>query len=113
MSCSELSITSKRLWCTLIVTVTVSVCLVLLGMKLPNVSRLHSPSRDLVPLLKTLSRSPTIMGTASGKSRLEASESPLFCVLPAVQGVFPADNQYGQPRSDQALYCRAPPLIAT
>lgn len=43
MNCFELSITSKRLYCTVIVTVTVSLCLVLLGMKVPNLSRLHSP----------------------------------------------------------------------
>jgi len=43
MSCFDLSITSKRLCCTIIVTVTISLCLVLLGMKVPNLSRLHSP----------------------------------------------------------------------
>ena len=43
MSCTELSITSKRRWCTAVATAAVSVCLVLLGMKVPDLSRLHSP----------------------------------------------------------------------
>lgn len=41
MVAARLPITNKRLWCSVIVAA--SLCLVFLGMKIPDISRLHSP----------------------------------------------------------------------
>jgi len=41
MSVHDIPISNKKLWCSVIVTA--SLCLVFLGMRVPNLSKLHTP----------------------------------------------------------------------
>jgi len=115
MSCFELSITSKRLCCTVIVAVTVSLCLVLLGMKVPNLSRLHSPKPRPRAVLENSVKVSHHQGHGTGESLdLEACRITLVlraslllsaAFLPAIPAARLAPIKH--------YTARAPPLISS